>query len=568
MQQSILHSIAFVYNGSWTGEQCALAIKAYYKNNGSFITVQWLFRRHYNIHRNNGPISSAHAIKILIQNFEVTGSALKKSPGKQRSVRTPENINGVRVAMIRILKRSARCHAISLGLSNTGMQRILHKDLHMHPYKIQVVQILKGANKVNRMTFCQQFLDLNVNEDIVHNMLMSEEAHLHLPGYVNKQNFRYWPPTNPHEMHEEPFQCQNQIPTQGQFGSAEEVKIHATSALREVIKDGLQECFEKLYGRWQKCVTAQGAYFEGGDQGNKQTFADFIVETFFQIRVPKRSTPLLHSPCKYQELLHQVTETSTTTTTTTTIKGPHDPFQLQIYLNTTRGALSSAIRSTPVQSYNGVKFSTHLRDTKMRKCIPAVERIAVASRKIWRDQMKMHHVPEILNTVRFPAGSEIFMKNFYLGTRRDGDAQHLITRLCTNMPGLNPKSLRSVYEEKAYVTVDSDSSVGWGLLTEDRHPRELVMEKINVKQNVPSESVSKRQRMESQKIEAKEVCDRIIQETTYRFQSLNYLDATKLLNSKFFDNFSHYFPESKLEVAVNSYTVLNKRVLKTQLGVI
>ncbi|KAJ4446576.1 hypothetical protein ANN_13273 [Periplaneta americana] len=47
-------------------------------------------------------------------------------------------------------------------------------------------------------------------------------------------------------------------------------------------------------------------------------------------------------------------------------------------------------------------------------------------------------------------------------TRRDGGAQLLITKLCTNMPGLNPKSLRSAYEEKAYVTVDIDSSVGCG----------------------------------------------------------------------------------------------------------
>ncbi|KAJ4447238.1 hypothetical protein ANN_09242 [Periplaneta americana] len=52
----------------------------YYKNKDSFIAAQRLFRRHYKIHRND-PISSAHAIKIWIQNFEVTGSELKnKSP--------------------------------------------------------------------------------------------------------------------------------------------------------------------------------------------------------------------------------------------------------------------------------------------------------------------------------------------------------------------------------------------------------------------------------------------------------------------------------------------------------
>ncbi|KAJ4443735.1 hypothetical protein ANN_05513 [Periplaneta americana] len=182
----------------WTCDQRPFAIKAYYKNNYNSIATQRLFRCHYNIHRND-PIPSAHdAIKIWIQNFEVSGSALKKkSPGKQRSVCTQENINAVRVAMIRSPKRSASRHAISLGLSNTSIPRILHKGLHMHPYKIQVVQTLKDADKVNRNTFRQQFWDLNINDDIVHNMLMSDEAHFHLSGYVNKQNFRYWSPTNP-----------------------------------------------------------------------------------------------------------------------------------------------------------------------------------------------------------------------------------------------------------------------------------------------------------------------------------------------------------------------------------
>ncbi|KAJ4446169.1 hypothetical protein ANN_12862 [Periplaneta americana] len=162
---------------------------AYYENNDSFIAAQRLFRRHYNIHRDD-PIPSAHAIKIWIHNFEVTGSALKKSsPG------TPENINAIRVSMIRSPTRSARRHAISLGLSNTSIRRILHKNLHVHPYKIQVVQTLKDADKVNRMIFCQKCLDINVNLLFckihkIHNMLMSDEAHFHIYGYVNQLNFR------------------------------------------------------------------------------------------------------------------------------------------------------------------------------------------------------------------------------------------------------------------------------------------------------------------------------------------------------------------------------------------
>ena len=55
------------------------------------------------------------------------------------------------------------------------------------------------------------------------------------------------------------------------------------------------------------------------------------------------------------------------------------------------------------------------------------------------------------------------LKIFNLGARRCGDVHFLITRLyITARPGLNSKPFRSMYVEKAYSTVDSNSSVGWG----------------------------------------------------------------------------------------------------------
>ena len=49
------------------------------------------------------------------------------------------------------------------------------------------------------------------------------------------------------------------------------------------------------------------------------------------------------------------------------------------------------------------------------------------------------------------------LKNFKLGARRGGDVHFLIAS-----PGLNFILFRSMYVEKAYSTVDSDPSVGWG----------------------------------------------------------------------------------------------------------
>ena len=92
-----------------------------------------------------------------------------------------------------------RIATLSLGLSEVSVHPILHKDLHFYPYKIQVTHALHERDYVNRVNFCQTFLRLiNENQELVNNLLMSNEAHFHLSGFVNKQNFRYWSATNPH----------------------------------------------------------------------------------------------------------------------------------------------------------------------------------------------------------------------------------------------------------------------------------------------------------------------------------------------------------------------------------
>ena len=46
--------------------------------------------------------------------------------------------------------------------------------------------------------------NITENPDLPNKLLMSDEAHFHLHGTVNKQNFRYWSAANPHELHQRP----------------------------------------------------------------------------------------------------------------------------------------------------------------------------------------------------------------------------------------------------------------------------------------------------------------------------------------------------------------------------
>ncbi|PNF23437.1 hypothetical protein B7P43_G10587 [Cryptotermes secundus] len=187
----------------WTA-QGAFAVKAFYKNGDSFVIAQREFRRVW--YSSQSCCSICSCIKTWVQNFEATGSTLKNKDGSIRTARTPKNVAAVREDIERSPRRSALRHATSVGLSEASVRRILHKDLHFYPYKIQITHALQEHGYENKDDFCQTFLQLiNQNQDIVNNLLMSDEAHFHLSGFVNKQNFHYWSATNPKEIYERPL---------------------------------------------------------------------------------------------------------------------------------------------------------------------------------------------------------------------------------------------------------------------------------------------------------------------------------------------------------------------------
>ena len=133
---------------SWTGAQRAFAVKSFYKNNDSYVAAQREFRKKFWNHRNS-KVQSAHAINTRVNNFEETGSTVKKKGGRVKTVPTAQNIDAVRASLERSPRWSAVRHSKTLGLSDSSVRHILHLDLHFHPYKIQVVQKLKEGDAAN-----------------------------------------------------------------------------------------------------------------------------------------------------------------------------------------------------------------------------------------------------------------------------------------------------------------------------------------------------------------------------------------------------------------------------------
>ena len=98
----------------------------------------------------NNKVPSVHVIKTWINNFEETGSTVKKKGGSVKTFRTPQKIDAVRASVESCSRLSAVRHSKKLGLSASSVRRILHLVFHLHPYKIQVVQKLVEGDSVKR----------------------------------------------------------------------------------------------------------------------------------------------------------------------------------------------------------------------------------------------------------------------------------------------------------------------------------------------------------------------------------------------------------------------------------
>jgi hypothetical protein len=127
-----------------------------------------------------------------VRNFRETASAAKrKPPGRQPSLRTPDNIKRVHQAFVRSPRRSASRNAIALRMSDCTVRQILHEDLNFHPYKMVMVQAINDQGNVNQKTVCEALVNTQDNNDLNH-ILMTDKENFHLCSNVNSQNCRYW----------------------------------------------------------------------------------------------------------------------------------------------------------------------------------------------------------------------------------------------------------------------------------------------------------------------------------------------------------------------------------------
>lgn len=76
----------------------------------------------------------------------------------------------------------------------------MKKKLHFHPYKMSVVQELFPQDAITRVNYCHWFNANIRNDDVLDVTFFSDEAWIHLSGYINSQNYRTWASQNPHNF--------------------------------------------------------------------------------------------------------------------------------------------------------------------------------------------------------------------------------------------------------------------------------------------------------------------------------------------------------------------------------
>ena len=124
---------------------------------------------------------------------------------KPKTVRTPENIAAVAESVCEAPSTSIHRCSQQMNISETSLSRILHKDLGMTPYKVQLVQELKPIDHPMRFRFDKWACDrLTEDTDFGKKIIFSNEAQFDLVGYVKKQNCRIWDTENTNTYIEKP----------------------------------------------------------------------------------------------------------------------------------------------------------------------------------------------------------------------------------------------------------------------------------------------------------------------------------------------------------------------------
>ena len=134
------------------------------------------------------------------KNFMETGSILDRKRSGRPSI-DEKTVDAVRVAFHRNPRKSICVASNELAIPRSTVHKVLHKQLRLHTYKLQIVQALKPDDHPRRAAFAEKILQrIGDDNDYLNSVIFSDEVTFHVSGKVNKHNIRIWGSENPCEF--------------------------------------------------------------------------------------------------------------------------------------------------------------------------------------------------------------------------------------------------------------------------------------------------------------------------------------------------------------------------------
>ncbi len=172
-----------------------------YHRTRSIVSTQREFRRKFG----KQPPSKCMILRQQTK-FRETGSVKRREYKRARPVLTQTKMDEILEFFFVNPKMSLYRAAQQLQMSKTSLWRAVREELKVYPYKIQILEAKQPGDKKKRLNFALETLALiHLDDNVLSNVWISDEAYFCLSGTVNKQNMRFWGLENPHVVHEQPL---------------------------------------------------------------------------------------------------------------------------------------------------------------------------------------------------------------------------------------------------------------------------------------------------------------------------------------------------------------------------
>ena len=161
----------------WGVRECMCAVELITGTGSAIETQHWF---HHEMSQNEAP--SPNAIHRWVGQWREEGSVTcNKPPDGPSSVHIPKNTAWVLASVGRIPRQSTSKHTQALRMSDRSVWRILHTDLNLHPYKLQILHSLSDRDKRVSLQFGHHFQALlTENPDLLNNLLTSDKTHFYV----------------------------------------------------------------------------------------------------------------------------------------------------------------------------------------------------------------------------------------------------------------------------------------------------------------------------------------------------------------------------------------------------